>query len=397
MKQNLILLLLFISTGLQAQTADSLRFENSRLFRATYMAVPLIAGGLLEKHYDSKFRSLRNELMPEYDYPLDNVSQYTPLAVMYALKAAGVPSRSSWKRMIISDAASAAIMFSVVRGLKHATNVTRPDGSDNHSFPSGHTATAFMAATMLSKEYGHISPWISAGAYTVAAGTGLMRVANNKHWISDVMVGAGFGILSTEFGYWIVDALMKDKGLNIRDRQGMAFYDLAKPSFLSLYLGFNVPLSNYDIDEQTVFKTSTGATLGFEGAWFLNRYIGLGGRATMSDMQFIVNNTEAPNNTLRFYSVAAGPYFSLPLTPRWLVGTKALAAYTKYKHTTIGDRYVKDNYGWGFATGLSLDYRVEQMFRVGLFGDYNIQPPHSIKSGEYLHTLTLGFRAGLSF
>ena len=60
--------------------------------------------------------------------------------------------------------------------VKHSANVTRPDGSNNHSFPSGHTAMAFMAATMLHKEYGTTrSPWYSIGGYTVATATAVSR------------------------------------------------------------------------------------------------------------------------------------------------------------------------------------------------------------------------------
>lgn len=52
----------------------------------------------------------------------------------------------------------------------------------------------------------------------MATATGLMRMANNKHWLSDVMVGAGIGILSTEFGYWIADAICGNKGLLMSDK-----------------------------------------------------------------------------------------------------------------------------------------------------------------------------------
>ena len=43
--------------------------------------------------------------------------------------------------------------------------------------------------------------------------TGVTRQLNNKHWLSDIMVGAGIGILSTEFGYFLADVLFKDKGI----------------------------------------------------------------------------------------------------------------------------------------------------------------------------------------
>jgi len=420
MKRTLLFFLILVSLGIHAAGTDStavidcaafsqdsvklnnlqMKVDNigsSRLFQATYLGVPLIAGGLLEKHFDNKFHRLRNDFMPSFHRTLDNYTQFAPAAVMVGLRAAGVPSRSSWGRMIVSDAISTALMAGVVQGLKTTTHVIRPDGSNNHSFPSGHTATAFMTATMLSKEYGHLSPWVSVGAYSVATATGLMRMANNKHWLSDVMVGAGVGILSTEFGYWIADAIMKDKGLNIKEvRQEMAYgYD--HPSFFGLYLGFNVPLSRFDVNESVDFQTSMGTTLGVEGAYFLNRYIGLGGRATISNLQFIVNASEAPENTLNFYNFSFGPYFSIPLTPRWTVGTKLLATYTQYNATDIGGIHVPRNGGMGVGSGLNIDYRVKKHFGFGLFMDYNIQPPHSQHSGEYVHTMTLGAKATIKF
>ncbi len=407
------------SVSLPAQRADSLavadttcqtndtlqlsRFQRqveylgqTRLFRMTYLGVPLIAGGLIEKHQDTKFRRLRNDFMPLFHRNLDNYMQFAPGAVMLGLKLCGVPSRSSWGRMVASDAFSVALTAGVVQGLKHTTRITRPDGSDNHSFPSGHTATAFMMATMLSKEYGHLSPWVGIGGYSVATATGLMRMANNKHWLSDVLVGAGIGILSTEMGYWIADIIYKDRGLNVREvPEGRL--DYGRPSFLGLYMGFNVPLSKFDVSEQVDYKTSTGTVLGMEGAWFLNRYIGLGGRATISNLQFIVNGSEAPDNTLDYTTIGVGPYFNLPVSPRWSVGTKALAAYTCYGHTNVGGVEVNRNSGWGFGTGLSVGYRVRKHLGVSVFLDYNIQPAHSQYSDEFMHTMTLGAKAAIRF
>jgi membrane-associated phospholipid phosphatase len=53
----------------------------------------------------------------------------------------------------------------------------------------------------MAREYGHRSILYSIGAYTVATGVGAMRVMNNRHWVSDVLVGAGIGILSTNLAY----------------------------------------------------------------------------------------------------------------------------------------------------------------------------------------------------
>lgn len=372
------------------------RMSQSKLFKSTYIGVPLIVGGLIEKHQDTKFRKLRNDYMPLFRRHIDDYTQYLPAAVMVGMKTAGVESRSSWGRMLLSDAFSAALMAGAVNVLKTTTKVERPDGSNNQSFPSGHTATAFMTATMLSKEYGHKSPLISIGAYGVATATGLMRMANNKHWLSDVMVGAGIGILSTEFGYWIADLICKDRGLNVKgNREAELFVCQQKPSFLGLYMGFNLPLSKYDIDESNVFETSTGTTIGLEGAWFLNKNVGLGGRASVSNLQYIVNGTDAPDNTFKFYSVMVGPYFNLPIANRWSIGSKLVAGEVWYPKTVINNISIGNNHGFIGGTGISLNYQVQKHLAGSLFLDYNVQAPASRSSREYMHMMTLGAKVSI--
>lgn len=243
------------------------KFSSSRFYQMTYIGVPLIVGGLIVKREDDHFRGLRNEYLPRFNRHLDDYMQYAPAAVMLGMKVAGVQSRSSWGRMLVSDAFSALLMGGVVNTLKQTTNVERPDGSNKHSFPSGHTATAFMTATMFTKEYGHKSPWVGVGAYSVATATGLMRMANNKHWLSDVLTGAGIGILSTEVGYYFADLIFREKGINRFANENM-FDRMDKPSFVSLYLGLNIPLSGYDIDEEMEFRTSSGSSAGVEGGLF---------------------------------------------------------------------------------------------------------------------------------
>ena len=162
-----------------------------------FIGTPLIVGGVVMQAYDSDFRRLRNGYSRSFHHDYDDYLQYAPAGVMVGMKAFGVKGRSSWGRMLVSDAFSAGLMAIGVNSLKYSCRVMRPDGSSRNSFPSGHTATAFMTATMLHKEYGHRSPWYSIGGYTVATVTGVTRQLNNRHWMSDVMVGAGIGILAT--------------------------------------------------------------------------------------------------------------------------------------------------------------------------------------------------------
>ena len=68
---------------------------------------------------------------------------------------------------------------------------------------------------MLWQEYKDYSPWIAYSGYAVAAGTGFLRMYNNRHWLSDVIAGAGFGMLSTKLAYWLYLKIWpnKNKGM----------------------------------------------------------------------------------------------------------------------------------------------------------------------------------------
>ncbi|HUS02592.1 MAG TPA: phosphatase PAP2 family protein [Chitinophagaceae bacterium] len=68
-------------------------------------------------------------------------------------------------------------------------------GTKNSSFPSGHTSLAFAAATVYALEYRH-HPWIPIFSYGFASLVGISRMTENKHWPTDVLVGAAIGILS---------------------------------------------------------------------------------------------------------------------------------------------------------------------------------------------------------
>ena len=265
-------------------------------------------------------------------------------------------------------------------------------GATGFSFPSGHTATAFMTATMLSKEYGHLSPWVGIGAYSVATTTGLMRVVNNKHWLSDVLTGAGIGIISTELGYWVADRLFRDRGIT-HHSTAYTLDMMRRPSFLGIYVGMNIPLSKYDIDEQHEFRTSAGSTAGVEGAYFFTPYVGVGGRVTVTNTQIITDGNVAEDHTFDAVSGYAGAYFSLPLTPRWQIGTKALAGYVHYPRLRLKNMDIGTRDSATFGTGVSATYRATDHYNARFFVDYNLLPSHSRGSREWMSTLA----AGLSF
>ncbi|KAF1857601.1 hypothetical protein Lal_00014611 [Lupinus albus] len=101
------------------------------------------------------------------------------------------------------------ISAAMVLPLKSLTKEERPDGSNHQSFPSGHTAAAFSSAQFMFREYKDTNFWLSISGYPIAVFTGVYRALNNKHWVGDIVAGAGFGILSTEMAYWLYPKINK--------------------------------------------------------------------------------------------------------------------------------------------------------------------------------------------
>lgn len=98
-------------------------------------------------------------------------------------------------------AKSAIITAAIVYPTKYVFAMQRPDQSEFDAYPSGHTASAFAMATFMHQELKHQSIWYSVGAYSVATSVGVMRMLNNRHWNSDVLLGAAIGIASTKIAY----------------------------------------------------------------------------------------------------------------------------------------------------------------------------------------------------
>ena len=253
----------------------------------TFVGVPLFVAGWALKSDKAMFRvnakadqggKSNTQLLTDFKTGIDDYAQYFGPAMVVGLKLGGYEGRSDWPRLLSSAAMSYAIMAAFVNGIKYTAKEMRPDGSTANSWPSGHTATAFVGASLLHKEYGLTrSPWWSVAGYGVATATGVMRVLNNRHWISDVMSGAGIGIMSTELGYALCDLMFKGKGLL---RNDMVF-DSESPSFFSVSMG--VGLGGKDLKfesegEMLGLEFRAATVVDAEGAYFFNKYVGVGGR-----------------------------------------------------------------------------------------------------------------------
>jgi len=139
--------------------------------------------------------------------------QFAPAVATYALKFCKVESKDNLLDMTILYGLSNLLAGGITQGGKIVVGRLRPGSETDHSsFPSGHTETAFVAAEFLHQEYKAQSVWISVGGYATATLVGVSRVYHNKHWVSDVVTGAGIGILSTKAVYWVYPYLKKKFG-----------------------------------------------------------------------------------------------------------------------------------------------------------------------------------------
>ena len=200
-------LILSAISSLNAQQ-DSLKFkiQKERTFlqkailpTSLIIGGSLISGSGLERGFQ---KDVRNAVGNDFAFALDDYTRYVPIVEMYAADAFGVESKNHWfdqsKNLTIAIIVSDFITYR----LKKWTNKRRPNGGDIlQSFPSGHTSFAFTNAGVLYQEFINTSPYLAYSGYIMATTTGAFRVMNNAHWISDVIVSAGIGILVTELVY----------------------------------------------------------------------------------------------------------------------------------------------------------------------------------------------------
>lgn len=323
--------------------------------------------------FDSDISDIREACVPDFRYTYDDWLQYGPAAVMIGLKASGYESRSSWGRMLVSDAFSAAAMAATVNGLKYTVRRTRPDGSHNNSFPSGHTATAFLTATMLHKEYGWRSPWFSIGGYTAAAVTGFSRLLNKKHWMTDIAAGAAIGIGSVHLGYFITDKIFKEKGLAESYIEPSFYYDASRKHYVAeLFFGQRFVIGSEGLKQMDDIPVRGGIT-GLSTDIPLTPGIGITCRASASSM------TYASGSVSPMYSTLAGGYWNFNF-----------ARILEFQAKVMGGcAWLNGQSGIDLAAGVGLSIITDSNFKVKAFADFE-----SLDFGQYhpwTNTIVVGW------
>ncbi len=168
------------------------------------------------KHVDPE---ITRAVGARHRWKIDEVTQFVPYAAELFLAPLGAECNAPMSDRLLATATSAILLEAVVQPVKRSVRRERPDLSDNHSFPSGHTALAFAGAELTRQFYG---PWWGTGAYCMASLTGYLRIRNRRHWMTDVVAGAGTGILAARAALWLLPVERRWFGLDRRKAEGGA-------------------------------------------------------------------------------------------------------------------------------------------------------------------------------
>ena len=227
MKNIFVILLCAITLGASAQVTDTSKKKLADTIKKDILTAPdtvkklhsnpksLIAPAVLIgygaasfavegiRNFDFYIQGRYHRFTPNFNTTAESYFLFAPVAIVYGLNLAGVEGKNRFVDRTALLGLSAGILGVTELSLKHVTHRLRPNLADYYSFPSGHTGAAFLAAEFLAQEYSSKSPVYTVIGYTFAVTTGIFRMANRDHWFSDVVAGAGFGIISTKASYLI--------------------------------------------------------------------------------------------------------------------------------------------------------------------------------------------------
>ncbi len=180
--------------------ADSSRIDLK--LKHTIAPVTLtLAGFAVQGKISRQLQSRVVKTYPDFHSNADDFLWAAPSALTFGLSASGVKGRHKLGEQVLLFLISNAVAGGANQIVKWVSKYPRPDGDGNDAFASGHTAIAFANAGILHEEYGHHSVWYSIGGYTNATAVGGLRILNNRHWLADVLTGAGIGIGATKGVY----------------------------------------------------------------------------------------------------------------------------------------------------------------------------------------------------
>jgi hypothetical protein len=244
-----IILLLLSHVKISGQISDTLELApawHQRKVVSVLLVPSILIGTGIATMYDrgcySSYDAYEDiqKNYPDFQTNIDDYLMFIPAVGVYGLNLAGVKGKNNFVDRSLIYLISVSLA-SITNGIiKNTTNVLRPDGSDYGSLPSNHTTIAFISATFLHEEYKDQSIWYGIAGYSIATATGVLRMLNNKHWMSDVLVGAGIGILVTKVVYLAYPAVknlfnVKD---NKRSNNKLSLVPQLYPNHYGIYLQY---------------------------------------------------------------------------------------------------------------------------------------------------------------
>lgn len=205
MKSSLtILLTIFTLIQLSAQIDSTSTKPKRTLFKKSIVPLSLIGTGILlsDSGFEKSFNtSTRNWVGNNFETNLDDYTRYAPIATMYIADLTGAQAKNHWFDQTKNLTISLITTDLLTKLLKRNIFKIRPNGFNAKAFPSGHTSIAFSSGSVLYEEFKHSNSLLAYSGYGFATVTGGLRLFNNKHWVSDVLVGAGLGIIITKIVY----------------------------------------------------------------------------------------------------------------------------------------------------------------------------------------------------
>ena len=199
-------LLVFLGNAQINDSISSIKKKDKLSYKQFITPVALITAGtlLLNTALNDELQSNTNKFFGEaFHTASDNYLPFIPVAQIYLGKSFGFKPRNDFQHQTINIIVANAIGASVFTTLKYTVKEERPDQSDDLSFPSGHTSIAFTNAALLYYEYKDSNVWYASSGFLFATATGILRIANNRHYTSDVLTGAGIGLASGLIvSYW---------------------------------------------------------------------------------------------------------------------------------------------------------------------------------------------------
>lgn len=323
----------------------------------------------------------------------EDYGRLAPGALLYGMKICGVESASPWGEMLTAHALSGAITIGATYLLKNTLNEVRPHRTNRESFSSGHSAIAFMMATMLDKEYGALSPVFKYGGYAVATGVSYSLYRRKMHWTNDVIGGAAIGYLSTQLGYALKNQLF---GRPYEERRRFPYVYAVDALRVSVNTGMVCTYGTQTFRDNDLYSLGTGYNLAVEVRKEWGTRVGLGGEVSYKTLPYRING-EVQENTLKGLYGTLKPCVIFPFDRHVSMELSGRLGVNRFYKSSVDDGHAIGgttacHYGGGIALKWAPDFRKS----YGIVIDYTNEGSYTEGSSRF-HTLSIGAGISLTF